>query len=42
MLDFLINNMFVLFGGRVFQQMIDISMGTNVCSTTRQFVSTCI
>ena len=29
MLDFLIDNIFVLFGGRVFQQTIDIPIGTN-------------
>ena len=29
MLDFFIDNIFVLFGGRVFQQAIGISMGTN-------------
>jgi hypothetical protein len=29
MLDFLIDNIFVLFGGRVFQQTIGIPMGTN-------------
>ena len=29
MLDFLIDNIFVQFVGRVFQQTIDISMGTN-------------
>ena len=28
-LDFLIDNIFVLFGGRVFQQTIDIPIGTN-------------
>ena len=29
MLDFLIDNIFVTFGGRVFQQTIDIPVGTN-------------
>jgi hypothetical protein len=29
MLDIFIDNIFVLFGGRVFQQTIDILMGTN-------------
>ena len=29
MLDFLIDNIFDLFGGRVFQQTIDIPIGTN-------------
>jgi hypothetical protein len=29
MLDFLINNIFILFGGRVFQQTIGIPVGTN-------------
>ena len=29
MLDFLINNIFVTFGGRVFQQTVGIPMGTN-------------
>ena len=29
MLDFLIDNIFVEFGGRIFQQTIDIPMGTN-------------
>ena len=29
MLEFLIDNIFVLFGGRVFQQTFDIPMGTN-------------
>jgi hypothetical protein len=32
MLDFLIDNIFVLFGGRVFQQTIGIPMGTNCAS----------
>ena len=31
MLEFLIDNIFVLFGGRVFQQTVGITMGTN-CS----------
>ena len=29
MLDFLIDNIFVFFGGRVFQQTVGIPMGTN-------------
>jgi hypothetical protein len=29
MLEFLIDNIFVFFGGRVFQQTVDIPMGTN-------------
>ena len=29
MLEFLIDNKFVIFGGRVFQQTVDIPMGTN-------------
>ena len=29
MLEFLIDNMFAMFGGRVFQQTVDIPMGTN-------------
>jgi hypothetical protein len=29
MLDFLINDIFILFGGRVFQQTIGIPVGTN-------------
>ena len=29
MLDFLIDNIFVTFGGRVFQQTVGIPMGTN-------------
>ena len=29
MFDFLIDNIFFLFGGRMFQQTIDIPMGTN-------------
>ena len=29
MLKFLIDNIFVKFGGRVFQQRVDIPMGTN-------------
>ena len=29
MLDFLIDNIFVMFGGRVFQQTVSILMGTN-------------
>jgi hypothetical protein len=32
MLDFLIDNISVLFGGRVFQQTISIPMGTNCAS----------
>jgi hypothetical protein len=29
MLEFLIDNIFVIFGGRVFQQTVGIPMGTN-------------
>jgi hypothetical protein len=29
MLEFLIDNIFVMFGGRVFQQTVGIPMGTN-------------
>jgi hypothetical protein len=29
MLEFLIDNIFVIFGGRVFQQKVSIPMGTN-------------
>ena len=29
MLDFLLDNIFVFFGGRVFQQIVGIPMGTN-------------
>ena len=29
MLEFLIDNIFVILGGRVFQQTVDIPMGTN-------------
>ena len=29
MLEFLIDNIFVMFGGHVFQQTVDIPMGTN-------------
>jgi hypothetical protein len=29
MLEFLIDNIFVMFGGRVFQQTVGISMGAN-------------
>ena len=29
MLEFLIDNIFVIFGGRVFQQTVGISIGTN-------------
>ena len=29
MLEFLVDNIFVVFAGEVFQQIIDISMGTN-------------
>ena len=32
MLDFLIENMFVILGGRVFQQTLGIPMGTNFAS----------
>ena len=32
MLEFLIDNIFVMFGGRVFQQTVGIPMGTN-CGT---------
>ena len=32
MLEFLIDNIFVMFGGRVFQQTVGISMGTNCVS----------
>jgi hypothetical protein len=31
MLDFVIDNIFVLFGGQVFQQMIGIPMCTHCC-----------
>ena len=30
MLEFLVDNIFVVFGGKVFQQIIDIPMGTNI------------
>ena len=29
MLEFLVNNIFVVFGGKVFQQIVGIPMGTN-------------
>ena len=38
MLDFLIENIFVTFGGRVFQQTVGIPMGTN-CAL---FLPTCL
>jgi hypothetical protein len=34
MLEFLIDDIFVMFGGRVFQQTVDIPMGTN-CAPLR-------
>jgi len=43
MLNMLIDNMFALFGGRVFQQTIGIPMGTNyVPLPSRRLVSTCL
>ena len=38
MLEFLIDNIFVKFGGRIFQQIIDIPMGTNCAPTPSPFV----
>jgi len=42
MLDFLIDNIFVLFGGRGFQQTIGIPMGYDLCSVICRFASTCL
>jgi hypothetical protein len=38
MLKFLIDNIFVKFGGRVFQQTVGIPMGNKLCSSSRRFV----
>ena len=35
MLEFLIDNIFVFFGGRVFQQTVGIPMGYILCSSSR-------
>ena len=35
MLEFLIDNIFVMFGGRVFQQTVGITYGYQVCSSRR-------
>ena len=32
MLEFLVDNIFVVFGGKVFQQIVGIQMGTNCAS----------
>jgi hypothetical protein len=37
MLEFLIDNIFVLFGGRVFQQTVSITMGTNCAPLLADF-----
>ena len=37
MLEFFIDNIFVLFGGRVFQQTVDINMGTNCAPLLADF-----
>ena len=38
MLEFLVDNIFVVFGGKVFQQIVGIPMGTNLCpSPSRHF-----
>jgi len=37
MLQFLIDNIFVLFGGRVFQQTVSITMGTNCAPLLADF-----
>jgi hypothetical protein len=45
MLDFFINDIFVLFGDRVFQQKIGISMGMNMVlhySRICSYVATCL
>ena len=36
--EFLINNIFVMFGGRVFQQTVGIPMGTNCSSSPDLFL----
>jgi hypothetical protein len=38
MIDFLIDNIFVIFGGRVFQQTVGIHMGTNCVSLLADFI----
>ena len=38
MLEFLIDNIFVIFGGRVFQQTVGIHMGTNCVSLLADFI----
>ena len=42
MLDFLIDNIFLRFGGRVLQQTIGIPMGTKCALLLVRFVSTCL
>jgi hypothetical protein len=38
MLEFLIDNIFVIFGGRVFQQTVGIPIGHKLCSSSRRLV----
>jgi hypothetical protein len=38
MLEFLIDNIFVIFGGRVFQQTVGIPMGYILCSSSRRLI----
>ena len=38
MLEFLIDNIFALFGGRVFQQRVGIPNGHKLCSSSRRLV----
>ena len=40
MIEFLINNIFVQFGGRLFRQVIGIPMGTNCAHYSLTFSST--
>ena len=40
MLEFLVDNIFVVFGGKVFQQMVGIPMGTNCAPLLADFFCT--
>jgi hypothetical protein len=38
MLEFLIDDIFVIFGGRIFHQTVGIPMGTKLCSSSGRLV----
>ena len=42
MLEFLVDNIFVVFGGKVFQQIVGIPMGTKLCPSPSRHISVLI